>query len=213
MTAKPTALAGRPKSKKKRAQILESAAEMFLAHGYERTSMDAVAKHSGVSKQTVYSHFKNKEALYSAVIEQKCISYQLQESSVYKDDMSLEEILAGFARKFIQLLTDQHVISMYNVVIGEAQQNLQIAELFHDAGPVHSIGLIQQLLKTHPSSLLNDEDAYAAAVDFFNLLKGDYHMRSLLHLPCEIEQGAIDKLSARTAKTVMMIITDAQQDM
>jgi TetR/AcrR family transcriptional repressor of mexJK operon len=208
MTSKTGALAGRPKSQKKRMQILESGAEMFLSQGYERTSMEAVAKHSGVSKQTVYSHFKSKETLYSAVIESKCIAYQLEESSLSKQDYPLKEILEGFANKFIHLLTDEHVIAMHNIVIGEAQQNLQIAELFFDAGPVHSIELIQQLLQSHPESLLERSKAYATAVDFFNLLKGDYHMRSLLHLPYELTTDDMGKLAKRTANTIMLIIND-----
>lgn len=206
MTSKTGVLAGRPKSQKKRIQILESGAQMFLSQGYERTSMEAVAKHSGVSKQTVYSHFKNKETLYSAVIESKCISYQLEESSLCKKDYPLKEILEGVAIKFIQLLTDEHVISMHNVVIGEAQQNLQIAELFFDAGPVHSVELIQQLLQSHPEGLLERSEAYATAVDFFNLLKGDYHMRSLLHLPYQLNADDMLKLAKRTANTITLII-------
>jgi TetR/AcrR family transcriptional repressor of mexJK operon len=210
MSAKLGTLAGRPKSQKKRMQILESGAEMFLSHGYERTSMDAVAKHSGVSKQTVYSHFKSKDTLYSAVIESKCVSYQIEESSLCSQDKPLQEILEGFAIKFIQLLTDEHVISMHNVVIGEAQQNPQIAELFYDAGPVHSIELIQQLLQNHPSSLMERNEAQETAVDFFNLLKGNYHMRSLLHLPYELSQDDIQKLAQRTANTVMLIVSGQQ---
>ena len=34
--------------------------------------MDAVAKEAGVSKLTVYSHFSDKETLFSAAIEAKC---------------------------------------------------------------------------------------------------------------------------------------------
>ena len=63
--------AGRPKSDLKRQSILEAAAGLFLEHGFSQTSMDLVANTAGVSKQTVYSHFNNKDALFSAVIELK----------------------------------------------------------------------------------------------------------------------------------------------
>jgi len=54
----------RGKSDTKRQQILEAASEVFLANGFEGTRMDQVAEHSGVSKQTVYSHFGNKDDLF-----------------------------------------------------------------------------------------------------------------------------------------------------
>lgn len=37
-------------------------------HGYEATSLDAVAARAGVTKGTVYYHFDSKEALYQAVL-------------------------------------------------------------------------------------------------------------------------------------------------
>src|SRR5579859_8268673 len=48
--------------------ILGAARELFLDAGYGNTSMDAVAKHAGVSKSTLYAHFQNKEQLFGAVV-------------------------------------------------------------------------------------------------------------------------------------------------
>ncbi|MQT72625.1 TetR family transcriptional regulator, partial [Pseudomonas sp. FSL R10-0071] len=63
----PTAL-GRPKDMAKRQAILDAAKSLFLTHGYANTSMDAVATLAGVSKLTVYSHFTDKETLFSSAI-------------------------------------------------------------------------------------------------------------------------------------------------
>ena len=53
----------------KREQILQGATRVFLQHGYAGTSMDRVAAEAGVSKQTIYSHFQDKEGLFTALIE------------------------------------------------------------------------------------------------------------------------------------------------
>ena len=37
----------------KRESVLDAAVELFLSGGFDRTSMDAVAAHAGVSKTTV----------------------------------------------------------------------------------------------------------------------------------------------------------------
>ncbi|WP_157411117.1 TetR/AcrR family transcriptional regulator [Actinoplanes rectilineatus] len=59
----------RPSSVRKRAAILDAARERFLADGYDRTSVDAVAAAAGVSKRTVYDHFTDKDGLCRAVFQ------------------------------------------------------------------------------------------------------------------------------------------------
>jgi TetR/AcrR family transcriptional repressor of mexJK operon len=63
---------GRPKDLAKRQAILDAAKTLFLTKGYANTSMDAVATQAGVSKLTVYSHFNDKETLFSAAVVAKC---------------------------------------------------------------------------------------------------------------------------------------------
>ena len=203
--AKPKA-AGRPKSNEKRKQILCTASELFLQQGYDRTSMDAVAKASEVSKQTVYSHFKNKDVLYTSVIETKCEEYRIEEASICVEKQAIEEILENIAINFIQLLNDKRVIAMYSVVIGESKYNKHVAELFYEAGPLHSVNLVSQLLTKHPSTQLTDADARDAAIDFFNLLKGDYHMRSMLGLCYEQNEDALIEYARKVVNKTCLLL-------
>ncbi len=48
-------------------KILGTATEMFLNLGFKSITMDDIALNSGVSKKTIYVHFKNKTALVKAV--------------------------------------------------------------------------------------------------------------------------------------------------
>jgi AcrR family transcriptional regulator len=54
----------------KRQQIVEGAISIFLQHGYEGTGMNQVADAAGVTKQTIYSHFGDKEGLFIAIIQE-----------------------------------------------------------------------------------------------------------------------------------------------
>lgn len=50
-----------------REKILHNASEMFLTLGFKSVTMDDIAKTSGVSKKTIYTHFSNKTELVEAV--------------------------------------------------------------------------------------------------------------------------------------------------
>ena len=63
---------GRPKDMGKRAAILEAAKRMFTQHGFDGASMDQIAAEAGVSKLTVYSHFGDKDTLFTEAVERYC---------------------------------------------------------------------------------------------------------------------------------------------
>ncbi|WP_433520341.1 TetR/AcrR family transcriptional regulator [Nocardia pseudovaccinii] len=51
-------------------EIVASAGEVFAARGYHGTSMDQVARHSGISKPSLYQYFPSKLTLYLTVLQQ-----------------------------------------------------------------------------------------------------------------------------------------------
>jgi len=202
---KPRAI-GRPKSSQKREVILQCAGDLFLQQGYAQTSMDEVSKASNVSKQTVYSHFHNKETLYTAVIESKCSEYQIEDASICVKTTNIDVLLENIANKFVKLFLDPGVIDMHCVVIAEAKNNHQVADLFYTAGPLHSIELVAQLLIEHPQTKLDRDRAIEAAQDFFNLLKGNFHMRSILHLPYQKEDFMASAYTQRVVAKMMKLL-------
>jgi AcrR family transcriptional regulator len=56
----------------RRAQLLESALEVFVAQGYHAAAMDDIAERAGVSKPVLYQHFPGKLDLYLALLDQSC---------------------------------------------------------------------------------------------------------------------------------------------
>src|SRR5450755_2546846 len=56
------------RSARKRLAILDAATTIFLRQGYLGTSMDEIAARAGVSKQTVYKHFADKERLFVEIV-------------------------------------------------------------------------------------------------------------------------------------------------
>jgi AcrR family transcriptional regulator len=56
----------------RRAQLLESALEVFVAQGYHAAAMDDIADRAGVSKPVLYQHFPGKLDLYLALLDSSC---------------------------------------------------------------------------------------------------------------------------------------------
>ena len=53
----------------KRQQLIETATRLFAEHGFHATGIDRIAREAGVSKKTMYSHFRSKEELILAVLK------------------------------------------------------------------------------------------------------------------------------------------------
>lgn len=56
------------KKRKTRQRIVEAAYESFWRSGYTRTSVDGVAARAGITKRTLYAHFRSKDDLLAAVL-------------------------------------------------------------------------------------------------------------------------------------------------
>jgi AcrR family transcriptional regulator len=56
----------------RKAQLLESALEVFVAQGYHAAAMDDIAERAGVSKPVLYQHFPGKLDLYLALLDISC---------------------------------------------------------------------------------------------------------------------------------------------
>jgi AcrR family transcriptional regulator len=65
------ASAPRPSAAERRAQILEAARDVCLAHGIAAARMDGIAARARVSKGTLYNHFASREDLLLAMMEEQ----------------------------------------------------------------------------------------------------------------------------------------------
>ena len=94
---------GRPRSKKE--QIVQAAIKVFLENGYAGTSMNRVAAEADVIKATIYSHFKDKEELFAAIIEE--VTFKRMEADTPEFEQHLQSLPPD---EFVNLLTQKFKI-------------------------------------------------------------------------------------------------------
>lgn len=56
--------------------VLNAAADLFYSRGIHATGVDALAEHAGVTKRTLYQHFRSKDALAAAYLQERAHRWQ-----------------------------------------------------------------------------------------------------------------------------------------
>lgn len=85
-----------------KAHILEIAREQFFKKGYAATSINTIVDAASVTKPTVYYHFKNKEGLFAALVEEaydRCYEHRSQavDESVMVSEKIYQIVNADFS--------------------------------------------------------------------------------------------------------------------
>ena len=169
---------GRPKDLEKRAAILQAAKRLFTVHGFEGTSMDAIAAAAGVSKLTVYSHFQDKERLFTAAVEGLC--QEQMPAEIFHADLKgpIRKQLVTIARAFFALITSNEALSVHRTIVANATQSPRLGQLFWEAGPKKVQEAFEAFLHEEiAGGKLDIGDVHRAASQFFCLLKGEIHAR------------------------------------
>jgi AcrR family transcriptional regulator len=158
------------RSARKRRLIVEAATAAFLEHGYRGTSMDAVAAAAGVSKQTVYQHFQDKQRLFREVIAatvQSAGDPVHDEVLRLRDSGRLEKDLRDLARRLLALVLQPKMMRLRRLVIAEARQFPDMGQHFYELGPGRTIAaLADAFAELTRQGRLTATDPHLAATQF-----------------------------------------------
>jgi len=177
-------------SREKRQAILDGAARIFAARGYEGASMSAITAAAAVSKGTIYQHFPGKAALFAATVAREC---DRKLAHLFRDLGTTEDIAAtllDIGTRFVAMLTSDVALSIERIVVSEADRFPELAEAFFQAGPARAIATMATYLaaQTHAGRLSVPDPAFAAE-QFFTMCQTRVVMRARLRLPVAAEEA------------------------
>ena len=171
----------RSKDEVKHEAILKAATRLFLKNGYSATSMDAIAENARVTKQTVYAHYKSKDALFEHILGHLCEKHTASEHLLSLSTRNMEEGLFTIGLAFLNMVTHSEVLAMTRLVISESGQHPALAKRYYEGGTQRITGLLAQLLDQYKKSgQLGVNDTHSAASYFLSMLKGQYYIRMIL---------------------------------
>jgi TetR/AcrR family transcriptional regulator, mexJK operon transcriptional repressor len=163
--------------RQKRHAVLQSAEELFLAHGFNGTSMDEVAIRAGVSKQTVYNQFANKASLFVEIVQSMTAQAAKRVQTEMREPKTLAQVaaeLSGHAERLLTIVMTPKLLRLRRLVIAEADRFPQLGGALYDGGPGRAIaGLAVSLQRWADRDLLSIGDAKVAATQFNWLVMGE----------------------------------------
>jgi TetR/AcrR family transcriptional repressor of mexJK operon len=171
---------GRTLSPLKRARIIQAGKAVFLAHGFGAASVDEIAATAGVSKMTVYRHFRSKELLFAGVIDALCRQFvddDLERMLVLPPKTALPK----FAGKIMDIIYAKETIELHRIVVAECRRFPKLGRLFYRSGPEACIDMLEHYLRRHRKvGLAKHATPRRLAEDFLDLVRGYPHLRVLL---------------------------------
>lgn len=135
----------------KEQEILEVASTYFLGHGYGGTSINAMARDSGISKESIYRYFSSKRELFEAVIAKGLAEYKqgLEFLEAETDPTALRETLAVAAESILSLLNNADTLALRRLIFQEAETTPEIGAYYYDIGPGAAYAYLEKVFRAH----------------------------------------------------------------
>ncbi|MEE4632018.1 TetR/AcrR family transcriptional regulator [Pseudomonas alliivorans] len=163
---------GRPTNETLGETIVTAAFELFVELGFQATTMDKVAQRAKISKLSIYRHFENKEALFSAAIAARC--HQFAPQALFEGcEGSAEDQLMAVGSSLLRTLLSPDVRSVEAMIMADKTNQKVLSQRQYEVGPAHVIARIEALLRQlHAKAVLNVPDPHQSARLFAALIKG-----------------------------------------
>ncbi|MBB3227299.1 AcrR family transcriptional regulator [Luteibacter sp. Sphag1AF] len=188
-------------------RVLQAACALFLRDGY-RVSMGAVAREAGVSKQTVYAHYENKDSLFYAAIEQLVLPLH---ESLEPERRTLAATLEALAAAHQHHVMDRTKVALARMLISEAPRFPAAAKtFFRTAIDTLVERLALRMCDAMERGQMRTDDPAVAAELFMSMLHGLEGDRRLFGMRGRGQKAQDDW--ARHAVTVFMHAYDILPD-
>jgi TetR/AcrR family transcriptional regulator, mexJK operon transcriptional repressor len=158
-------------------RLIEAATAAFAAEGY-RASIDRIATHAGVARQTLYNHFPNKEALFEEVIRTAMRDVLVTLETTGED---LRSDLLHFADTYRRKVLSPAALAIVRAIAAETPRHPELARSMFAAGPARTVAHLARFLgQAMAKGELRRDDPALAAEMLIAMLTGHERLRGLM---------------------------------
>lgn len=164
------------RSMRKRESIMAAGQELFLANGYQGTSVDQIAASAEVSKQTVYKHFGDKRELLltivTAVVDGTVLPFLGRIASL-AETTDVQSDLTALGAEYLRSVLAEPVVQLRRLVVSEANKLPELATLYYERAPAQTLcALTDAFARLHKRGMLQADEPRRAAEHFAFLVVG-----------------------------------------
>jgi TetR/AcrR family transcriptional regulator, mexJK operon transcriptional repressor len=153
-----------------RERLRSAAHRLFLQQGYLATSVDAILVEAGISsKETLYRHYANKEALFVDVLDQLThaqpgFSDALAALPRPRDLASLRQALTFLSREILASMSHPSYLPLVRIIFAESPRFPALGSLFVSTVTQPGFTLLTNLLEeAHERQIIAEIDFDAVA--------------------------------------------------
>lgn len=175
-----------PRIIRSRSAATEAARTLLLQHGYAATTMDDIAARAGLSKRTLYNHYRDKEALFTQVVRDvmayaESFARELSEGFAEVDVASLPLALHDLGQRLARAILRPDVVALRRLLIRESPAFPGLPEEYFVRAPSRVMAaLAAGFGELGQAQLLHLDDPSRAAEQFAYLVVGGPLDRAML---------------------------------
>jgi TetR/AcrR family transcriptional repressor of mexJK operon len=151
-------------------KILERAMSTFLKHGFDGTSIDVLARETKTSKATIYRHFPDKEALFTAIVDRALARFRTFPDLSRCRKTNGRDLLIDFARAYLDIILDPARIELSRVYIFEIGKFAELERMFARFDDRDARAYVQLFRDVAETQLFEFDDPARAAESFWGLV-------------------------------------------
>jgi TetR/AcrR family transcriptional repressor of mexJK operon len=175
-------------------ELAKVAERLFLKHGFSNTTMQMIASEAEASKETLYRHFSNKEALFAELISAKAADISGPQSALARDEPP-PAALFELGMNLMQTLAKGESSFLFNMVVADANRAPDLAKIFYDRGPGTTLKRLTTYLRSATQrGQLRCPDPRRAAKLFLGAVVSHHHLHCLIGQPA----GPVSATEIRT---------------
>lgn len=155
-------------------EIKRSALENFVIKGYEATSLDDIVKNIRIKKQSIYSHFNNKEEIFLSVMESVSDSEKLFLNNFFnlEKGKKVDDVLYNFLLKYRERYLLENDIEMKFILRMAFIPPLEFQEISIKQFQSYNQELEKLLIGLFLNCDFDEKMAEEGMISFLNFLDG-----------------------------------------
>lgn len=131
----------------RRAQILDAAVHVMAERGFRGASIKRIAERAGLkSPALIYWYFKDKQALFEAMLEQMAPVLAVVADAEKLLDQPPEQVLPRIVAGFLHTVQQPVIGRFVRILLSEAARHPSVAEFFATRGPLVVLNFLERYL-------------------------------------------------------------------